>query len=68
MHEVVAGTGAHEGHMGHIWDGGSTSRRGGIQRNTLGHIEGGRGACVRSWLALGHMKGMWDVCGMAVAH
>ena len=27
-HEVVAGAGAHEGHVGRIWDGGGTLRRG----------------------------------------
>ena len=28
MREVVAGAGAHEGRVGHIWDGGGTLRRG----------------------------------------
>ena len=28
MREVMAGAGEHEGHMGHIWDGGSMLRRG----------------------------------------
>ena len=68
MHEVVAGAGAHEGHVRHVWDGGGTSRRGGVHQNTLGHIEGGCGMCMRSWLGLGHMKGMWDACGMVAAH
>ena len=30
-------------------------------------VGGGRGACMRSWLGLGHMKGMWDAYGMAAA-
>ena len=42
-------------------------RRGGAHLNTLGHVEGGCGACVRSWLGLGHMKGMWYACGMVTA-
>ena len=33
-----------------------------------GHFEGGHRACMWLWLGLGHMKGMQDVCGMAVAH
>ena len=28
MREVMAGAGAHEGHVGRIWDGGGTLRRG----------------------------------------
>ena len=34
-----------------------------VARATDGH-----GACVRSWLGLGHMKGVWDAYGMAAAH
>ena len=68
MREVVAGARAHEGHMGHVWDGSAASIRGGVHRNALGCIEGGCGVCVRSWLGLGHMKGVWDTSGMAEAH
>ena len=67
MCEVVAGAGAREGYVGCIWDGGGTSRRGGARQNASGHIEGGRGVCMRSWLGLGHMEGMWDACGMVAA-
>ena len=67
MREVVAGAGAHEGRAGHVWDGGRASIRGGVRQNASGRIEGGRSACVRSWLGLGHMKGVWDTSGMAVA-
>ena len=65
---IVIGAGACEGHAGHIWDGGSALRRGGVRQNMLGCIEGGRGTCVRLWLGLGHMKGAQDVSWMAVAH
>ena len=54
-------------HTGRVWDGGGASRRGGACRNASGCIEGGHGICVRSWLGLGHMKGMWDACGMVAA-
>ena len=39
-------------------------RWGGACRNTSECIMGGHGTCMRSWLGLGHVKGMWDVCGM----
>ena len=42
-------------------------RRGGACQNALGHIKGGHGACMRSWLGLGHVKGVWDVSRMVVA-
>ena len=47
MCEVMAGAGAHEGPAGHIWDGGSTLRRGqACQRGHdasrgMGHVLGG---------------------------
>ena len=68
IREVMAGAGAREGGAGRIWDGGSILRRGGVCQNTLGCIEGGCGACMRSGLGLGHKEGMWDACGMAAAH
>ena len=68
MHEVVAGVGVHEGHVGRIWDGGGALIRGRVRRNASARIEGGRGTCVRSWLGLGHMKGTWGTSGMAAAH
>ena len=43
-------------------------RRGGARQNASGRVKGGHGACMRSWLGLGHMKGVWDACGMAAAH
>ena len=67
VREVMAGAGAREGRAGRIWDGGGASRRGGVHRNASGCIERGRGVCVRSWLGLGHMKGMRDASGMASA-
>ena len=66
MREVMAGAGAHEGHVGCMWDGGSTLRRSRVHQNMSGCIKGGCSACVRSWLGLGHMKGVWDVAGMVV--
>ena len=67
MHEVMAEATAREGHVGCIWDSGSMLRRGGVHQNVLGCIEGGHGACMRSWLGLGHMKGAQDASGVAVA-
>ena len=67
MCEVVAEAGAHEGHGGCMWDGGGASRRGRVHQNASGRIEGGCSTCMRSWLGLGHMKGMWDACGMVAA-
>ena len=50
MHEVVAGAGAHEGHVGCVWDGDGTLRGGracqrgrGTSRG-MGHVLGGHGA------------------------
>ena len=51
-----------------IEKGQATLRRGGACRNVSGHIEGGRSACVRLWLGLGHMKGVWDASGMVAVH
>ena len=39
----------------------------GAHEGRVGCIERGRGVCVRSWLGLGHMKGMRDASGMALA-
>ena len=53
MREVVAGAGAHEGHVGCMWDGGSTLRGGwACQRDwgasrRMGHVLGGHGATHR---------------------
>ena len=67
VREVVAGAGAHEGCTGHVWDGGGASISGGVRQNVSGCIEGGHGTCVRTWLGLGYMKGVWDASGMAAA-
>ena len=71
MREVVAGAGAHEGHVGCVWDGSSTLRGGwaclrgrGASRG-MGHVLGGHGrliACCRLWGGSpGHGGGEEDV-------
>ena len=59
VREIMAGAGAHEGHIGCIWDGGGTLRRGwacqrsrGMSRG-MGCVLGGHGAMARGEVCSG---------------
>ena len=67
MREVVAGAGAHEGHVGCMWDGGNMLRGdlaclmsegpGHVQR--MGHVLGGHGATHRVSPSVGQFAWAW---------
>ena len=64
MREVTAGAGAHEGHVGCMWDGDGTLRggqacqRGWSTSRGMGHVLGGHGATHRVSLSVGQFTWM----------
>ena len=64
MHEVVAGAGAHGGHVRCVWDGGGTLRggqacqRGRSVSRGMGHVLGGHGATHRVSPSVGRFAWM----------